>query len=57
MQNHNLSIIVFYIEIHMKQKLHEINGSYILTIPKQICDLYNMKPGDNIRLEPIDIEN
>ena len=40
---------------YMERKLREINGSYVLTIPKQICDLYNMKQGDNISIEPIGI--
>jgi len=39
----------------MERKLREINGSYIITIPKQICDLYNMKPGDIMSIEPIGI--
>ncbi len=37
----------------MERKLREINGSYVITIPKQICDLYGFKPGDNFKLEPI----
>ena len=38
----------------MERKLREINGSYIITIPKQVCDLYNFKPNDKFRIEPID---
>jgi hypothetical protein len=41
--------------LYMERKLREINGSHILTIPRQICDLYNMKPGDKISIEPIGI--
>ena len=37
----------------MERKLREINGSYIITIPKQVCDFYDFKPGDNFKLEPI----
>ena len=37
----------------MERKLREINGSYIITIPKQVCDLYNFKPNDRFNIEPI----
>lgn len=37
----------------MERKLREINGSYIITFPKQVCELYNFKPGDSFKLEPI----
>jgi hypothetical protein len=37
----------------MERKLREINGSYVITIPKQICDLYDFKLGDNFKLESI----
>ena len=37
----------------MKRKLSEINGSYIITIPKQVCDLYNFKPNDKFNIEPV----
>ena len=41
--------MVFY----MERKLREINGSLVVTIPKQICDLYKMKNGDMLEIEPI----
>ena len=37
----------------MECKLREINGSYVITIPKQACDLYNFKPNDKFSLEHI----
>lgn len=37
----------------MERKLREINGSLVVTIPKQICDLYKMKNGDMLEIEPI----
>ena len=40
-------------EIYMERKLREINGSLVVTIPKQICDLYKMKNGDMLEIEPI----
>ena len=33
-------------EIHMQRKLRMISGSLIVTIPKQVCDLYSFKDGD-----------
>jgi len=39
----------------MKRRLREIGGSYAITIPKQVCDLYSFKPGDLIEIEPISI--
>jgi bifunctional DNA-binding transcriptional regulator/antitoxin component of YhaV-PrlF toxin-antitoxin module len=39
----------------MKRKLREISGCLILTIPKQIADLYKLKAGDYIEIEPIGI--
>ncbi len=44
---------LFHIENHMERKLREINGSYVITIPKQVCDLYNFKPNDHFSIEPI----
>jgi bifunctional DNA-binding transcriptional regulator/antitoxin component of YhaV-PrlF toxin-antitoxin module len=41
----------------MERKLREISGSLIITIPKQICDLYNFKAGDMLSIEPIDVVN
>ena len=37
----------------MKRKLREINGSYVITIPKQVCDLYNFKPNVHFSIESI----
>jgi len=37
----------------MERKLRDINGSLIITLPKQMCDLYGMKVGDSIKIEPI----
>ena len=42
-------------EIYMERKLREINGSLVVTIPKQICDLYKMKNGDMMEIEPIGV--
>jgi len=39
--------------LNMERKLREINGSYIITIPKQVCDLYDFKPNDMFSIEPI----
>lgn len=43
----------FHMEYHMQRKLREISGSYVITIPKQVCDLYNFKPNDTFSIEPI----
>ena len=37
----------------MERKLREISGSIVITIPKQVCDLYNFQPGDRMAIEPI----
>jgi bifunctional DNA-binding transcriptional regulator/antitoxin component of YhaV-PrlF toxin-antitoxin module len=37
----------------MERKLREINGSYIITIPKQVCDLYGFKPNAKFSILPI----
>jgi len=39
----------------MKRKLREISGSLIITIPKQVCDLYGFKAGDMLSIEPIGV--
>ena len=39
----------------MQRKLRNMNGSLILTIPKQVCDLYGFKSGDILELEPMGI--
>ena len=38
---------------HIERILREISGSYILTIPKQVWDLYDFSPGDTFKFEPI----
>jgi len=40
---------------NMERRLREIGGSYVITIPKQVCDLYSFKPGDIIEIEPISV--
>ena len=37
----------------MERKIREINGSLIINLPKQLCDLYKMKAGDYMKIEPI----
>ena len=37
----------------MERKLREIGGSIVITIPRQVCDLYKFNPGDRIGIEPI----
>ena len=39
----------------MERKLRKVQGSFVLTIPKQICDLYGFKNGDKLSIEPIGI--
>jgi len=39
----------------MQRKLRMISGSLIVTIPKQICDLYKMQNGDMLEIEPIGV--
>ena len=39
----------------MERKLREISGSLVITIPKQVCDLYNFKADDKISIEPIGV--
>jgi len=41
--------MIFY----MERKLREISGSLVITIPKQVCDLYNFRDGDIMQIEPI----
>ena len=36
-----------------ENKLREINDSYVITIPKQVCDLYEFKPNDRFIIESI----
>ncbi len=39
----------------MERKLREINGSLVITIPKQVCDLYGFRIGDIMSIEPIGV--
>lgn len=39
----------------MQRKLRQVGKSLILTVPKQVCDLYKFKAGDIIEIEPIGI--
>ena len=39
----------------MERKLRSINGSLVVTIPKQDCDLYGFKNGDMLSIEPIGV--
>lgn len=39
----------------MQRKLRNVSGCLVLTIPKQIADLYKFKAGDSIEIEPIGI--
>ena len=50
---HTFLYVDFHIVFCMERKLRNINGSLIITLPKQMCDLYNMKAGDSIKIEPI----
>lgn len=47
--------IFYHMENHMERKLRELSGSLIVTIPKQVCDLYNFKAGDMLSIEPIGV--
>jgi len=47
--------MISYMVFDMKRKLREIGGSYVITIPKQVCMLYNFSPGDDISIEPIGV--
>ena len=49
---HNF-LYTFPIVFCMERKLRDINGSLIITLPKQMCDLYDMKAGDSIKIEAI----
>ena len=37
----------------MERKLRLIKGSLVITLPKQVCDLYEFKPNDIFNIEPI----
>jgi len=43
------------IVIYMERKLREINGSLVIQIPKQVCDLYNLRKNDALIIEPIGV--
>ena len=40
---------------NMERKLREISGSFVVTIPKQVCELYGFKEGDYLSIETIGI--
>ena len=42
-------------DINMERKLREISGSLVVTIPKQVCDLYDFHDGDMLFIEPIGV--
>ena len=54
-----IKVIYLHMNLHMflfmKRKLREIGGSLVITIPKQVCDLYKFNSGDEFELEPIGI--
>ena len=39
----------------MERKLRLVHDSLVITIPKQVCDLYNFRDGDIMSIEPIGI--
>ena len=39
----------------MERKLRKTSGSLVVTIPKQVCDLYGFKVGDKLSIEPIGV--
>ncbi len=47
--------MINHMVFHMERKLREISGSLVITIPKQVCDLYKFNPGDKISIEPIGV--
>jgi len=47
--------MVLCIGFSMERKLREIGGSYVITIPKQVCDLYGFRNGDKMSIEPIGV--
>jgi hypothetical protein len=42
-------------ENHMERKLREISGSLVVTIPKQVYDLYGFNSVDNLSIEQIGV--
>lgn len=40
--------------LDMERKLCKISDSLVVTIPKQVCDLYGFKDGDMIEILLID---
>ncbi len=45
----------FHMVFCMERKLQLVHGSLVLTIPKQVCDLYNFRNGDIMNIEPIGV--
>ena len=39
----------------MDRKLIKISGSLVVTIPKQVCELYGFKDSDMFSIEPISL--
>ena len=39
----------------MERKFREVKVSFVLTIPKQICDLHGFKADNKISIEPIGV--
>ncbi len=37
--------------LYMERKLREISGSIVITLAKQVRDINNFKPGDNLTIE------
>ncbi len=47
--------VILPMGFHMERKLRLVHGSFVITIPKQVCDLYRFKAGDMLDIEPIGI--
>jgi len=41
--------------LYIERKLREISGSLVVTIPRQVCDLYGFKARDRLSIEPIGV--
>lgn len=35
------------------KKLRNIGGTLVITIPKQVCDMYDLKANDKMEISPI----
>jgi len=47
---------MIHIVTNKEYKLRKINGSYIITIPKQVSDIYGFKQNDKFNVLPIVID-